>query len=239
MSRDEIEGREPGILGNGGIYLVADPSMPEETLLTRLEEAVKTGGICAVQLWDHWTGENDRHTVITRVLSLCGSESVPVLINNDWALLKEYPFDGVHFDSLPDRSPGSIREEIGRRVIIGVTLGNDLGLLDSPEAEGLDYISFCSVFPSASAGACELISPETVMKARSATELPVFLSGGIDPMTIPRLEGWPFEGVAVISGIMGSDRPAEAVAAMNSSLNRLKRGDAGRPSFETMTGLKK
>lgn len=208
---------------DGGVYLVIDPSMPADVLLPRLKEAVQTGGICAVQLWDHWTDATDQDRIIREVAAICREAAVPVLVNNDQVLLKKHGLDGIHFDTLPAVSPRGIREEAGREVLVGITLGNDLGPLALPGAKDLDYLSFCSVFPSPSAGSCEIVSPETIRRARELTDLPVFLSGGISLSTLPLLEGLPFEGIAVISGVMGDSQAGEAAEAISRSLNQIKK----------------
>jgi len=41
--------------------------------------------------------------------------------------------------------------------------------------------------------------------------MPIFLAGGIRPENIGKLKELSFDGIAVISGVMGSDNPDEAV----------------------------
>lgn len=206
----------------GGIYLVLDPAQAREKLLQRLEQALGSGRICGVQLWDHWKGVENQGGLVREIKAACRRAAVALLSNNSLQMLEEYRLDGVHFDTMPD-SLFDIKRQASRRILAGLTLGNDLSPLLSAGADALDYVSFCSVFPSVSAGACEIVSPNTIQKARALTKLPVFLSGGINPSTISGLEGLPFEGVAVISGVMSDPDPGKATRTLYQSLNKIIR----------------
>lgn len=204
------------------IYLVVDPSMHEPLLIARLSAAVGTGKIGMVQLWDHWQRVEDRPALVRTLKSVCHSAGVPLLVNNDWQLLADFDLDGIHLDEAPVESLANKRKEIGRAFLVGLTLGDSLTKLSQVDLDELDYLSFCAVFPSASAGTCEIVSPETIRAAAQLTDIPVFLSGGINLSTIPKLAGLSFHGLAIISGIMGSDNPAEAVGAIDHLLNSVK-----------------
>src|SRR5450759_1729820 len=84
-----------------------------------------------------------------------------------------------------------------------------------------DYISFCSMFPFPSAGQCEIVSFDTVKKARTITDIPFFLAGGINLNNINLLSELSFNGIAVISGIMSSaDIPSSTKNYIN-ELNKI------------------
>lgn len=208
---------------SGGIYLVLDPALARERLLLSLKKAVLSGKVCGVQLWDHWEGVENKGGLIGEIMTVCREAEVALLVNNNRQMLVEYGFDGIHFDAMPEESLYDLKREAGSRTLVGLTLGNDLSPLLSAGAGALDYISFCSVFPSASAGVCEIVSRETIQNARTLTRLPVFLSGGINLSTISELEGLPFEGVAVISGVMSAPDPGKAAESLHQSLNKVIR----------------
>ncbi len=207
----------------GGIYLVLDPALAREKLLQGLKQALQSGKVCAVQLWDHLKGVENKETLIGEIKAVCSEAEVALLVNNNRQMLEEYGFDGIHFDTMPADQLYDIQRDAGRRILVGLTLGNDLSPLRSAGAKALDYVSFCSVFPSASAGACEIVSRETIQEARTLTHLPVFLSGGINLSTISELEGLAFEGVAVISGVMSDPDPRKATESLHQSLNKVIR----------------
>jgi thiamine-phosphate pyrophosphorylase len=201
-----------------GVYLVIDPSMKQQQLFERLASVLKEK-ICAVQIWDHFINEEAKQEIIPSVCGMCKAVNVPVLINNEWTLLKQFPLDGVHFDVLPANLE-EIRKEVGRDFIAGVTVNNSLDVVVSAEENKLDYISFCSVFPSSTSNSCERVTFDTIRQARSITSMPIFLAGGMRLENISKLQGLDFDGVAVISGIMQAEDPAQATKQYNQLLKK-------------------
>lgn len=192
----------------GGIYLVIDPSMEEGILFEKLEQVLQEG-IAIVQLWDNWPQGTQKERLINSICDLCHRYQVPVFINNEWDLLNSLPLDGVHFDSIP-ADYDKIKQRLPKEVKIGLTCNNDLSAVEWAERNSLNYISFCSIFPSVTSNSCELVSFQTIEQARKITSMPIFLAGGIQLSNLPKLKGLDFDGIALISGIMSSVSPAEA-----------------------------
>lgn len=193
-----------------GIYLVVDPAMKQEKLLDKVEQALE-GGVRIVQIWNNWPDGMhgaDQEQLVSYITGIANNYDVPVLVNEDWKLLKNTGAQGIHFDSKPDDFD-RIREEVGLDFITGITCSNDLEVVRWAEENDFNYVSFCAMFPSPSVGSCEMVKPETVRKARNLTDMPLFLSGGITPENINKFDGLGFNGVAVISGILKDDEPKE------------------------------
>lgn len=189
-----------------GLYLVVDPSVERLRLLEKVEQALQ-GGVDILQIWNHWSTDTpraDKERLIRSIYNLTVDFDAPILINDDWDLLKTTPLQGVHFDAVPDDF-NRIKREMGRSFITGITCSNNLETVQWAEQNGLDYVSFCAMYPSPSVGSCEIVHPETVQKARKLTDLPLFLSGGMTPGKISKLDEMNFNGVAVISGILNAD----------------------------------
>jgi len=195
----------------GGIYLVLNPAMDQNLLLAKLAAAL-TGGIQVVQIWNNWQPDANKLALVEAIASLCLPYHVPLLINEDWELLTRCPhLQGVHFDSIP-ADLVTIKAAIGRPFLTGITCPGNLDTVTWADANGLDYVSFCSMFPSASAGDCSIVMPATVRQARAITSIPLFVSGGITPENLVLLKKEiPFDGVAVISGILSAPHPEEKV----------------------------
>lgn len=207
----------------GGIYLVVDPSMEESLLLDRVKKALE-GGVQLLQIWDNWPvgfDEEKKRELVARITAIARPFAVPVLINEEWELLLETDLSGVHFDQVPDNYE-LIKAAIHSDALVGITCGNDLKIVKWADRQRLDYISFCAMFPSTSAGDCEIVSPETVQKARSLTSLPLFVSGGITPANISQLKELNIAGVAVISGILSHANPKEAASIYTHALKELE-----------------
>lgn len=203
----------------GGVYLVVDPSVEQVLLLDKAKQALDAG-VRIVQIWNNWP-ENlnceGKEQLIMDIRNLTARYHVPVLVTEEWELLKTTRLDGVHFDEIPGDLE-RIRSEVGREFITGLTCENDLERVKWADQNDVDYISFCAMFPSPSVSSCEIVRPETVRKAREITGLPLFLSGGITPDRIAELADLDFDGVAVISGIMNSDKPGQSARAYQEAL---------------------
>ncbi len=87
-----------------GIYLVLDPSLDKQILLTKLERALE-GGVQLIQIWDNWPDSfemADKHQLIDALDGVARRYAVPVLINEEWTLLKNEALSGIHFDRIPE-----------------------------------------------------------------------------------------------------------------------------------------
>lgn len=189
----------------GGLYLVVDPAPGLEKILPKIEAALE-GGVDVIQLWDHWDPVRSQEKFVVSVCDLAHRYQVPVLINNRWRWLETSPLDGVHFDDIPE-DLNQIREQVGRPFLVGITCGNDRARISWAIDTKADYISFCSMFPSATSISCELVRHDVVKAVRALTRMPIFVSGGITFDNLPSLMALGISGVAIVSGIMKSEDP--------------------------------
>lgn len=204
---------------NPGIYLVVDPSMEQSVLLNKLKLCL-TEKLAAVQIWDNFHYGSNVVDIIRNICHLCHEKHIPVLINNRWKLLNNLPLDGVHFDQIPENY-SQIKLNINKPFLSGLTCNNDLSYVHWAITNQMNYISFCSVFPSSTSNSCELVDFDTIREASKVSNIPIFLAGGIKPGNLATLNGLNYSGIAVISGIMGSDKPDESIREY---YKRLKRG---------------
>ncbi len=192
-----------------GIYIVIDPSMEKPVLYDKLDTVLREK-IVALQIWDNFAYEDDVSVLISELCRRCHDKGVPVLINNRWQYLKDTPLDGVHFDAVPE-SYKQIQAEVDRPFLCGITCTNDMQPVMWAKNNEVDYISFCAMFPSSTAGSCELVSHDSVRRAAAIYDGPIFLAGGIKPDNIGELRHLPHTGIAVISGVMSSDAPDQSI----------------------------
>lgn len=203
----------------GGLYLVVDPFEGIDQVLPKVQQAID-GGVNVIQVWNNFKEDQNQQAFINAICNVAHQQQVPVLINNNWQLVQTTRLNGVHFDELPDIE--TIRVALSRRVIIGITCGNNLQRVHWANKNNIDYISFCSMFPSASAGACELVDRQTVLQARQITTLPIFLAGGITLQNVNELQQCGANGIAVISGIMKAADPAATAKHFQLQIPSLK-----------------
>lgn len=200
-----------------GIYLIIDPSMEEAILLAKIAKALQEE-IIALQIWDNFQEGQKIHFLIEKICELVHSKNIPVLINNHWGLLNNTPLDGVHFDAIPENWK-EIKREISKEYIIGLTCNNNLSQVEWAAKNQLDYISFCSLFPSTTSISCELVSFDTIRETTKKYSLPVFLAGGINPQNLAQLKDLDFDGIAVVSGIMNAKLPEKEIQRYKRKLN--------------------
>lgn len=212
--------KNKAIINNGGIYLVVNPKMDEAVLIKKLSVIV-TKEISAIQIWDNFKDGQNIIELIRKIHSICNPKNIPLLINNQWEYLTLKELDGVHFDQIPD-SIEEIKNKIQKEFIIGLTCGNDLNSVEWASNNNVDYISFCSMFPSMSTDECEIVNHVTVQKARKIFNKSLFLAGGIYPNNLTGLKGLDFDGIAVISGVMSSENPAKTIDEYKNKLEKIK-----------------
>ncbi len=205
----------------GGVYLVVDPQMEKTVLINNLKQIMDKSEIATVQVWDNFKNIENEISLINEICTICKNYKVPVLLNNNWNLLNETEANGVHFDEIPNNFK-KIKKNISANVLLGLTCNNNLEIVRWAEINKLDYISFCSIFPSSTANSCDLVDFEIIKEARKITEMPIFLAGGIKPSNMHLLKELDFEGVAVISGIMNAENPSISTENYNSEFKKIK-----------------
>jgi thiamine-phosphate pyrophosphorylase len=202
----------------GGLYLVVDPSI--EDVLVKVDEALK-GGVDVIQVWNKHDGVFNQVSFINAMCCLADAYQVPVLVHNDVQLLMNTEAHGIHFDELPDELD-VLRRQIKRPVIVGVTCGNNhqeiARAIDAP----VDYLSFCSMYPSPNGGDCELVMPQVVRQTRRYTSLPIFLAGGVTPENTNSLMTLGGDGIAIVSGILKAKDCCRAAREFKDQLNIFK-----------------
>ena len=206
---------------SGGLYLVIDPSKEENQLLEALASALEANP-CAVQIWDNFSPTTSVPALISKIKGLCKDSKIPLLINNHPEWVELFDLDGVHFDEFSVLSEDCLRALGNQEKIVGITINNDLEIIRNSIEMGVDYLSFCSIFPSSTSNSCELVEFETIRKTRKLTDIPIFLAGGINPENISRLKSLNFDGIAAVSGVMGSEDPTAAILAYQRALSKLK-----------------
>lgn len=195
-----------------GIYLVVDPKDGFDALQPKLEAAI-AGGVKIIQVWDHWGSDQDKELFIRQLIGLAGD--VPVIINNDLGLAQLPGVWGVHLDRPEDLDQLIVRDQL----LVGVTLSGPADWAGL-KSQGVDYISFCSMFPSSSTDACELVSFDTVREACLHFPGSVFAAGGINRENAGQIVGLGVSGLALISGIMSAPDPRGEAQYFNQLLEK-------------------
>ncbi len=191
-----------------GLYLVVDTTIPPDRLLSIVEKALQ-GGVDILQLWGTWKDADEAKELGENIVSLTHRHGALLLTADDVELCQMIKADGVHFDGypLPALTPAEVKKELGNNKYIGVTVGNNREKLLWAERYGADYVSFCSIFSTASVDTCEIVPLEMIREAKRLLSIPVFASGGITLQNIDRVLEAGADGIAVVSAILNAADP--------------------------------
>lgn len=201
-----------------GLYLVVDPSYGEDKVLKGVRESMESG-LDVLQLWASWKDDDRSIELGKKLVKLSNEFSLPFVVNNDLDVAFKIGADGVHIDG-KEPSPVKIREKMGSNAIVGVTCSTSMDKVLWANDAGVDYISFCSMFPSSSVSECDIVPLYMLGDARAKISIPIFASGGINLENADQVLSAGADGIAVISAIMSAKDPAYATREFKKIINR-------------------
>jgi thiamine-phosphate pyrophosphorylase len=152
---------------------------------------------------------------------MCAEVGVTFIVNDrvDVAIASEA--DGVHLGQ--DDFPISLAQELlGKNRIIG---GSAATLQEAQKclAEGVDYIGFGPVFPTASKNdAGPVTGIELLKEVVSTTSIPIVAIGGVNVENTPDVILAGAQGIAVISAVCCQENPEQATRELLMALQQGK-----------------
>ena len=204
---------------NFDLYLVTDRAQTRgRDLLAVLEQALE-GGVKAIQLREKDLGGKALFHLAEKTRKLCDRYDALLLINDriDVALAVDAAGVQLSTTSLPIRAARAL---LGAQKLIGAST-HSLDEARQAQSSGVDFVLFGPVYftPSkASFGAPQGL--DALKKIVANLRVPVYAIGGIKPENLIDVHRLGVRGVALISAIIGADRPKEAATAMTQLLRR-------------------
>jgi len=196
-----------------GLYLIVDVGVAN--VVERVAQALQ-GGVDMLQLW----GQSAPMLALGQeLIQLAKRFGVPLLVQDDVELAQRLGAAGVHLDR-QDITPQQVRHVLGERALVGVTCSTNFDRVLWAAAQGADYISFCSVFPSPSVKVCDLVPLDLVRQAKGAVTIPVFAAGGITLDNAKEVLEAGADGLAVSSAILRASDPKGAAQRFKAVLAR-------------------
>jgi thiamine-phosphate pyrophosphorylase len=202
------------------LYLISDrQALPKgRDLLTAVEQALQ-GGVGAVQLRDKDLSDDERLMLARQLRTLTRRYRAQLLINGSVDIALASEADGVHLGA-SSQSVAEARRLLGPERLIGYS-AHSLEELALVAEMGADFATFSPIFFTPSKAA---YGPpqglERLAAACSASPIPVFALGGIDPSHIAAVRQAGAQGVAVISSILASSEPCLAAQTLNTALTK-------------------
>ncbi|MHB8203011.1 MAG: thiamine phosphate synthase [Desulfomonilaceae bacterium] len=208
-------------LSTWDVYLVTDTVLSRTRSNLEVVKAAVNGGVSAVQLREKCLSAKDFFLRGVEIRELLAEHNVPLIVNDRIDLAIALDADGVHLGQ------SDLPLEIARRIlgpdkIIGWSV-NDLAQINERSASLVDYFAISPVFFTSTKK--DISTPwgtEGVVKARSATPVPLVGIGGIglDNVSGAILAG--LDCVAVVSAIVSADDPLAATESLKRQVVKAK-----------------
>lgn len=142
---------------------------------------------------------------------LCRERSVPFLLNDHPALVRETGADGAHVGQ-KDLSVAAARALAGPGALIGKST-HSVAQAMAARAEGADYIGFGPLFATPTKPDYTPIGLADVAAAHAAVDIPIFCIGGIKQENLPDIVAAGARRVVIVSGLLqAEDIPASCRA---------------------------
>lgn len=201
------------------LYLVAGKGdLTEEAFLQRVEDACQ-GGVTLVQLREKGMDGGPLLALAGKVKKITDRYQVPLLIDDRVDVAFACRAAGVHLGQ-SDLPPEEARKILGGDAIIGVTV-KTLEQGKAAVAAGADYFGVGAVFPTSTKKEAVHTPLEKIEEICRTFPVPCVAIGGISLENVNVLSRVPIHGIAVVSAIMGAERPKEAARALREKVEAL------------------
>lgn len=215
MIRSATSTRPERLIQGRRLYLCT-PDRPD---LEAFLAACIAGGVDVVQLRDKDLDARrlvDRASKAARVCADCG---VPFIVNDRPDLALEAGADGVHVGQ-HDASPELARRILGPDAIVGLST-HAPSELDASRSAPVDYVSAGPVEPTPT----KLGRPGTgvtyVTYAVERAQHPVFVTGGVNPRTVPELAAAGARHFVVVRYICEAEDPRAAARRLRHAIDAI------------------
>lgn len=207
-----------------GIYAITDAVLlPDDAQLLGACEAALRGGLALLQYRDKSTDDVRRWRQARALAALCTEHGVPLIVNDDLALVRRLRVEGFNDVGLHlgqrDGSLREARERLGPDAIIGATCHARLDFAARAAADGASYLAFGRFFVSRTKPEAPPASLELLARA-GRFGLPRVAIGGIDSDNASTAHAAGAELLAMVHAVFGGKDPEACVRELNLCLKR-------------------
>jgi thiamine-phosphate pyrophosphorylase len=200
------------------LYLVTDRSVARRPVLEMVDECLGAG-LRAVQLREKDLAVRELLALATRLREMTQRHRARLIINDRADVALAAAADGIQrtHDSLP---VAALRRIGPREFLIGASVHSEAEA-HRAAADGADFLVFGPIYDTPSKrpyGPPQGL--EALHSVTAAVARPVIAIGGITPPRVQEVLAAGAAGVAVISAILGAERPADATKAFLDALGR-------------------
>jgi thiamine-phosphate pyrophosphorylase len=186
-----------------GLYAITPDLADTQKLIQQVRLALEGG-----TRWLQYRNKNADQLLklqqATALMPLCREFAVPLIINDSLDLALEINADGVHLGA-QDCSISDAKSKLGADKIVGASCYDNLQRALNVEAEGADYVTFGSFFPSTVKPDAVRAPLKLLHEAKARLNVPVVAVGGINLQNAGALIGAGVDAVAVISALFNAN----------------------------------
>ena len=198
--------------------LITDRKVCGKKLTDIIEQAID-GGVGTVQLREKDLNTGDLFNLAKEIREITERKGANLIINDRVDIAIAVDADGVHL-GWQSLEIDTVRRMIGQDKIIGFS-AHSLEEAERAENSGADYISISPIFNTANKD--YFIKPlgvGEIGKIKEHINIPVIALGGINENNIDKVLKNGADGIAVISAILLSDSPEQAVTRICREMRR-------------------
>ena len=178
--------------------------------------SVITGGVDIVQLRDKRLEARDLITMGRRMRAICHDAGVPFIVNDRPDLALEIEADGVHVGQ--DDAPVALcRRLLGPDAIIGLSTHEDADL-DGALDQDATYLSAGPVEATPTKPGRPGTGFGYVQRAIARSHVPIFVTGGVTPATIPELRAAGVTRFVVVRALTEASDPHAAALSLSRAI---------------------
>jgi thiamine-phosphate pyrophosphorylase len=205
----------PGPDLSGRRLYLCTPDRPD---LAAFVEACIAGGVDVVQLRDKQLEARPLLARARLTAEVCRAHGVPFVLNDRPDLALEMGADGVHVGQ-DDAPPALARRILGPDAIVGLSThsGEDLA---GAAREELTYISAGPVEATPTKPGRPGTGMAYVTLASARSTVPVFVTGGVTPETVPRLAAAGVRHFVVVRYLTQAPDARRAAGALRHAIDR-------------------
>jgi len=194
------------------LYFITDSmGMTEEHFLEVVEQACK-GGVTLVQLREKEKSGREYFNLAQKVKRITDQYDIPLIIDDRVDIAMAVDAAGVHVGQT-DIPVSAARALMGENKIIGAT-AKTVAQAQKAAEEGADYLGVGAIYPTTTKVVTIITEVSTLNEIVVQTGMPVVAIGGLNASNIQVLYDSMADGIAVVSAIMKSENPRDAVALL-------------------------
>jgi len=207
-----------------GLYAITPECADTAELASRVELCLE-GGAALVQYRAKSAPPSLAREQARRLVALCGSFGVPLIVNDSVELARVSGAAGVHLGR-DDASVAEARKALPG-AIIGVSCYSDPARARIAASQGADYVGIGSVFASSTKPQAVRAALTSIAEARRLSGLPVAAIGGITLDNADEALRMGADMLAVITALFAAPDVLGAARAFSNRFDKIQEEERG------------